>query len=195
MSLLRRFYALKSVYRFGSVGVGPKKRKESAAEHTWSAMILADYFLDILEKNSDRKTRPKLDRLKVYELLLYHDIVEIEAGDLSIHLEEERKNKKASEQAAMNKLIKELPQNMRPKILALFKEFESQNTVEARFARAVDRLDGQLHELDYPDDWKGWGEENLRRYLKNSNYDEFPEIKEMFEEFVVFARENGYFDE
>lgn len=65
----RLFNKLKSVYRFSSVD----NRKESTAEHTWSAMILADFFLT--------KTEIKLDRLKIYELLMYHDVAEIYARD------------------------------------------------------------------------------------------------------------------
>jgi hypothetical protein len=37
---LRKFYQLKHVERTAPVG----ERKESSAEHSWSALILADYF-------------------------------------------------------------------------------------------------------------------------------------------------------
>lgn len=76
---LRKFYHLKNVDRDAVVG----KRKESSAEHSWSTLILADYFLNIMNDKS-------LNRLKVYELLLYHDIVEIESGDIPIHHTEKR---------------------------------------------------------------------------------------------------------
>ena len=38
---LRKIYALKDVARDAQVG----NRKESSAEHTWSTLMLADYFL------------------------------------------------------------------------------------------------------------------------------------------------------
>ena len=79
---LRRLYHLKHVDRFNSV----LKRKESSAEHSWSCLILADYFLNLMK---DRD----IDRLKVYELLLYHDVVEIEAGDIGLLETEKRKDK------------------------------------------------------------------------------------------------------
>lgn len=66
---IRKLYKLKSVYRDSSVG----NRKESSAEHSWSCLMLADYFIE--------KMNLKIDRIKVYELLMYHDLVEIEAGD------------------------------------------------------------------------------------------------------------------
>ncbi|MDO8656853.1 MAG: hypothetical protein Q7K45_06455 [Nanoarchaeota archaeon] len=43
---LRKFYELKNVERTAKVG----SRKESPAEHTWSALILADYFLSTMER-------------------------------------------------------------------------------------------------------------------------------------------------
>ncbi|MFH1637652.1 MAG: HD domain-containing protein [Candidatus Woesearchaeota archaeon] len=180
ISELRKFYQLKSVYREAPVG----DRKESSAEHTWSCLILADYFM----------SKIKLDRLKVYELLLYHDVVEIEAGDIPIHHEAERNNKKEAERKAMEKLKEELPQELRPKLSQLFKEFEESSSTEARFARAIDRIDAVIHELDYKKHWKGWSEAQLRKYNEEAIKD-FPEIKEFFEEVVKFVNKEGYFDQ
>lgn len=78
---VRYFYKLKSVNRHNSQG----SRKESSAEHAWSCLILADYFME--------KVKQKLDRVKVYEMLLYHDVVEIKTGDVNIIDEHKRKNK------------------------------------------------------------------------------------------------------
>ena len=69
---LKRINKLKFVERRNSVG----ERKESPAEHSWSCLIIADYFID--------KIKQKLDKLKVYNLLIYHDLVEIESGDIPI---------------------------------------------------------------------------------------------------------------
>lgn len=179
---LRKFYKLKEVSREAFV----MERKESSAEHTWSCLVLADYFMN--------KMKIKLDRLKVYELLLYHDLVEIEAGDTPIHHEEERKNKKEIELKALKKLVKELPEELRPKLLELFDEFEEENSVEARFAKAIDRIDAVIHELDYKFHWKGWSEAQLRKY-NEAPLQEFPEIKEFFEEIVKFVNKEGYFDQ
>jgi putative hydrolases of HD superfamily len=68
---LREIYKLKQVYRLNSVG----NRKESSAEHTWSCLMLAEFFL---EQHS------KLNKSKVFELILFHDLVEIEAGDTQL---------------------------------------------------------------------------------------------------------------
>lgn len=66
---IRYLYRLKEIERLNSVG----SRRESAAEHSWSCLVLADYFMS--------RSDTGLDRLRVYELLVYHDVIELEAGD------------------------------------------------------------------------------------------------------------------
>lgn len=179
---LRTIYKLKNIERATSVG----KRKESSAEHSWSCMILADYFLN--------KINQKLDRLKVYELLLYHDVVEIEAGDVNLIETEKRKQKQLLEKKAARKLKKELPTHVGVKFVRLFQEFEDSKTVEARFAKAIDALDAMIHELDYKKDWKGWTEEFLRK-TKAPLFQEFPELQEAFEDIMNYLLKERYFEQ
>ncbi len=179
---LRKLYHLKHVERMNSV-LG---RKESSAEHTWSCLILADYFLNQMNE--------KIDRLKVYELLLYHDVVEIEAGDIPIHHVKERENKKEKEQKAFEKVKKDFPPELKEKFTKLFKEFEEQKTKEAKFARAVDRLDALIHEMDYKEDWKGWTEKQVRKFYEEEIKD-FPIIKEAFEKILKYVVEEGYYEQ
>ncbi len=179
---LRKLYRLKNIERSCSVS----GRKESSAEHSWSCLILADYFMS--------KMTVKLDRLKVYELLMDHDVVEIEAGDVCISKEEDRKNKKKKELEAMHILKDNIPEVLSSKFVSLFNEYEERKTLEARFAKAIDALDAEIHELDYKEDWAGWTEEFLRS-KKEKYLEEFPEMKEVFEKTVSFCKENGYFNQ
>ncbi len=180
---IRTFYQLKTIERANSVG----KRKESPAEHSWSCLILADYFLSIMKDKT-------LNRLKVYELLMYHDVVEIEAGDINILEDHKRKDKKEKEIQAAKILQKQLPKALSQKFIDLFNEYEEGKTTEAKFARAIDALDAEIHELDYKDDWKGWTEEFLRK-KKEHLFIDFPELKALFEESVAFCRKEGYFEQ
>ncbi len=179
---LRKLYELKRVYRENSVG----GRKESSAEHSWSTMMLADYFFEAI--------KPDIDRQRVFELLLYHDLVEIESGDVPIHQEEKRKNKKETELKAMKKLKEEIPKEIRQRFEEMFIEFEELKTPEARFAKAVDRMDALIHELDNKEDWKGWDEAMVRKYFEK-HISDYPKIRKMFEELVSFIREEGYFEQ
>ncbi len=179
---LRKFYELKKVYRQNSVG----KRKESSAEHTWSCLILADYFLSIM--------KTKIDRLKVYELLMYHDVVEIYAGDTPIHKKEQKKSQKQRELDSLNRLKHEVPKILKTKFIDLVNEYEENKTKEAKFAKAIDKLDAQMHELDYKKDWKGWTEKLLRELIQY-HFTEFPELNKGFEGLITYAKENGYFNQ
>ena len=179
---LRKFYQLKHVERTGSVGT----RKESSAEHSWSCLILADYFLSMIKE--------KLDRLKVYELLMYHDVVEIEAGDVPIHHVKERENKKEIEKAASHILKEHIPDLLKNKFIKLFEEFEDEETKESKFAKAIDVLDALVHFLDYKEAWKGWTEQMVRNF-HGKKVIHFPETKEAFEKLLEYCDKEGYFSQ
>jgi len=179
---LRLFYKLKNVQRANSVG----DRKESPAEHTWSSLILADYFLNIIDK--------KIDRLKVYELLMYHDVIEIEVGDVSIINVDERVDLEKKEMNAMHSFKNKIPLSMKDKFVNLFTEYQGQKTIESKFAKAIQSLDAKIHEIDYKEDWKGWTEKFLRS-AKEKYFKEFPEMQEMFEKTIAFVKKEGYFDQ
>lgn len=177
----RVFNKLKSVYRANSVDI----RKESSAEHSWSCLLLADFFLTLTDSN--------LDRLRVYELLMYHDVVEIEAGDTPLHLNVDLSQKQVNEFKAAKILTKKLPFTLQEKYFKLFEEFEEQKSLEAKFAKAIDALDSQIHELDYKEDWKGWTKEFLINKKRVFLLD-FPELIVAFDELIVYLEENEYFD-
>lgn len=181
LNKLRNINRLKSVYRENSVG----KRKESSAEHSWSCLIIADYFLGLKNYN--------INPLRVYELLMYHDLVEIEAGDTPLSKKADRNEKAKKEAEAAKRLASCLPDATGKKFIMLFKEFEEGLTIEAKFARAVDALDAQIHEMDYKEDWAGWTEEYLRE-SKEKCFEDFTEMRELFEEIILFFRKNDYFD-
>jgi putative hydrolase of HD superfamily len=178
---LREIYKLKDIYRFNSVG----NRKESTAEHTWSALVLADFFLE---------QYPELDKIHVFELILFHDLVEIEVGDSPLIPDEHREEILQKETDAAKIISRKLPEKFGNKYLKLFEEFQESKTPEAKFAKAVDSFDAELHELDYKDDWKGWTEEFLRK-SKEKYFKDFPEILHAFEETTKHARDNGYFNQ
>ncbi len=184
---LRKFYKLKEVERNSPVG----KRKESSAEHSWSSLILADYFLTLINGKAKKE---KIGRLRVYELLMYHDVVEIETGDICISKVEERKNKQEAEIKAMRKLKEDFPEAIKEKVWDFFVEFEERKTKEARFAKAIDALDAEIHYLDYKKEWKGWTPEMVRDLKPWKLVKEFPELEDAYEKVLKFAHEEGYFD-
>tara|TARA_Y100000310_G_scaffold78020_1_gene74630 strand:- start:34775 stop:35332 length:558 start_codon:yes stop_codon:yes gene_type:complete len=176
---LRKLYQLKHVERVGPVG----KRQESPAEHTWSALILADYFLNIMND-------PTLNRLKIYELIMYHDVVEIECGDVAVDDYEGRKNKVEQEKAAAHLIKEHLPKALGQKFHDLFEEFEAKETPEAKFAKAIDSFDALMHFLDYKSYWGTWSEEKLRRIF--GHLKDVPVVNEAFEKIVEYVKKEEY---
>lgn len=146
---------------------------------------MADFFLSQMEAGTP------LNKLRIYELLMYHDVVEIETGDTPLHPQVQPKSKEA-EAEAMLVLKEKLPDILSKKFECFFKEYEEQKTIESRFAKAIDQLDAEIHELDHKEDWKGWSREFVLE-SKAKYFDEFPELKKAFESVLNYLTENGYF--
>lgn len=152
-------------------GLHVGSRKESTAEHSWSCMLIADVLLDYIEE--------PLDRLKVLEYLLYHDVVEVYAGDAKFNNPEEMKLKKEKEEQAFQKIISLLPDSSRyEKIIT---EYEYRETREAAFAKAIDCIDSCIRNLNDEHAGKQDGfTEALIREKYTPHVSEFPFINELF---------------
>ena len=120
----------KSVYRASYLTDG--SRREGDADHAWHMCL----FAMLLHNESDLE--PDLGR--VLELCLIHDLVEIEAGDTDAHDVEGRKDKHEREERAADELFSLLPEDLGRWLRGLWAEYEEARTPEARFARAMDRL-------------------------------------------------------
>ena len=119
---MREWMRLKQIPRTGWVRSGIKA-PESVAAHSWGMAVLAMELCP-----------PELDKTKVLELCLVHDLPEIIVGDLTPM--DDTSNKVKDEIEAMKILA--------PKWLELFLEYESQETPESKFVKYVDKLDMAL---------------------------------------------------
>jgi putative hydrolases of HD superfamily len=107
-------------------------RRENSAEHSWHLALSARTFAEHAPEGTD------IDR--VTEMLLIHDIVEIDAGDTFLFDQVNTETQDERERAAADRLFPLLPEDQAARARALWDEFEERATPEARFARAVDRL-------------------------------------------------------
>ena len=127
-------------------------RRENDAEHAWHmgimAMILREY------SNED------VDLLKVIEMLLIHDIVEIDAGDTYAYDTEGLKSQAEREAKAAERIFGMLPDDQRDWMFELFHEFEEGNTPEARFARSLDNVQPVMQ--NDASEGKDWQEKGIR---------------------------------
>ncbi|WP_183575842.1 HD domain-containing protein [Mucilaginibacter sp. X5P1] len=115
------------------------ERNENDAEHSWHlavmAIILAEY------------ANEPVDVLKVVKMLLIHDVVEIDAGDIFLYDTTFSHTNTAAEQKAAERIFGLLPTEQAEELIAIWEEFESGETMEAKFARAMDRLEPLLQNI------------------------------------------------
>ena len=125
---------LKSVLRATTLCDG--SRRENSGEHSWHlalyAMVLAD------------QAAPGVDINRVIRMLLIHDLVEIDVGDVPIHsaggLAHASTDTVAAEQRAADRIFGLLPPDQASAFRALWDEFEAAETPDAVFAKSLDRV-------------------------------------------------------
>lgn len=113
------------------------RRQENSAEHSWHLALMAL----VLAEHADEP----IDLLYTLKLVLIHDIVEIDAGDTYAYDPAGPGDKDEREQAAAERIFSLLPPAQATELVALWQEYEAQQTPEARFALALDRLMPMLH--------------------------------------------------
>jgi 5'-deoxynucleotidase YfbR-like HD superfamily hydrolase len=189
------FYKLKQIPRNSSNQYHDEKdevfyrRRETTAEHVFSCLRLADFFLT---------TEPEfanLDRLKSYELLMYHDDVEIVTRDTGISEREKRQYKEQDELDAIPILSQRLPIGLDKKLIECDKEYRAKISEESKFANGVDKWDSLVHEFQYPSDWgpKGFDEKNVRAWFQPT-FQYSPTFMKYFEATINHLESQGYFN-
>ncbi len=107
-------------------------RQETVAEHTWHTTLLAMLLQDTAPNGTDQS--------HVRDLLVVHDLVEVFAGDTVLWDDVPQEDVSGREQAAGERLMALLPEEQRVRLDPLWREFQAQETAEARFARAIDAI-------------------------------------------------------
>lgn len=125
---------LKSVLRATTLVDG--SRPENSGEHSWHlalyAMVLADQAADGVDIN------------RVIRMLILHDLVEIDVGDVPIHSANGQAHASAdtvaAEQKAADRIFGLLPHAQAQAFRTLWDEFEAAETPDAVFAKSLDRV-------------------------------------------------------
>lgn len=111
-------------------------RYENDAEHSWHLALMAM----ILFEHADES----VDILKVIKMVLIHDIVEIDTGDTFIYDTQKAHSNTEEERLAAHRIFGLLPGYQAEELIAIWEEFEAGETQDAKFARAMDRLEPLL---------------------------------------------------
>lgn len=164
----------------------PLPRRENDAEHSFSlaiaAAVLAEY------------SNEPVDVAKVMKMVLVHDAVEIYAGDTYCYDDEGAKTKEAREKAAAEKIFGTLPEEQAAEYRALWDEFERNDTPEARFSNAMDRIQPLL--LNYSREGYSWKEHGVNSSQVRKRFDKVKdgsaELGKMVDDLLDKAIENGF---
>jgi putative hydrolases of HD superfamily len=129
-----------------------QSRFENSAEHSWQLAVQALAL--------SRFAAEPVDLLHVIKMLLLHDIGEIDAGDTFVYAAQEREQHKAAEQQGVCRICAMLPNELNEEFCALWEEFESAETPEAKFANALDRSIPVI--LNLANNGQSWRENGIR---------------------------------
>lgn len=133
MDFLLEVDKIKQIFR--QTYLADKSRKENDAEHSWHAclmaVVLAEYF-------------PEADLLKTIKMMLFHDVVEIYAGDTYCYDSIGNSDKAEREMMSAQKVYGLLPDEQKDELIALWQEFEKGESPEAKFCAILDRVQPTL---------------------------------------------------
>lgn len=147
---------LKKVERTGWVTAIGIENPESVAEHTYMTAVTAMLIGDL----------KKLDTEKMIRMALLHDLAEVLTGDWDQFAKKklgmDLLNKK--EKSAIEMIIKELPENLRPEYSKIWDELIKQKTEEAKLVMETDKLELMFQTLEY--EKEGVDRKKLERFWK-----------------------------
>jgi putative hydrolase of HD superfamily len=135
LAFLRAAERLKSTTRTGYTSAG---QQESVAEHTWRLCLMALVL---------RPGFPEIDFAKLVKMCIIHDLGEAVHGDVSAPEQARRAAagattaKAEQERRDLLELLAPLPAPVRDEITALWDEYEAAQSIEAKLAKGLDKLE------------------------------------------------------
>ncbi|MFF2144024.1 HD family hydrolase [Kitasatospora sp. NPDC058190] len=121
-------------------------RRENDAEHSWHLALMTLVLAEYADE--------PVDPVKALAMVILHDLVEIYAGDTFLYDSAATADQEERERQAADKLFAILPDDQRDHFRAIWDEFEERASAEARFAKAMDRLQPLL--LNYGNQGGTW---------------------------------------
>jgi 5'-deoxynucleotidase YfbR-like HD superfamily hydrolase len=141
--------SLKTVLRRNSITDG--SRRENSGEHSWHLALMALVL-------APHSAQP-VDVGRVVEMLLVHDLVEIDAGDTFVYDTDAREQQQELEQRAADRLFALIPGDAATSLRERWDEFEASESPESKFAHSIDRLAPLL--LNHANRGELWAEHGI----------------------------------
>jgi putative hydrolase of HD superfamily len=141
LDYLHQVEKLKSTLRFSKTKSG---RQESSAEHSWRMALLTYELIELFDL--------KIDTLRCLKLALVHDLPEVITGDFPAYKvatgEIDSNHKKQLTNDAIQQLADFLPDSRSRDLISLIQEFEKQETLEAKFVKAIDKIESLIQYIE-----------------------------------------------
>jgi len=133
---LQYLFRSSEVIRHGLHRDEEQYKTQSVAEHISNIMILCEYFIPLEDSEST------WDRYKIHQMIMWHDLGEIETGDFPTH--EKNEQIEQNEHHAQRVVITQSPSLLRHNIETVLNEYEERQSIESRFVKALDNLEAVL---------------------------------------------------
>jgi putative hydrolases of HD superfamily len=115
-------------------------RQESVAEHTWRVSLMEMLIEPYLTQ--------KVNSAKLLKMIIIHDLVEAEAGDIpafdTMNDRIAKEQKAINERKSIERIRDMLGNALGNELYTLWYEFEEKATYEAKVANALDKLEAQI---------------------------------------------------
>ena len=172
LKFLHKIGKLKETYRFGE---SKTLKGDSSADHSWRLALMTFIIADELKL--------KIDISRAMEIALVHDLAEAITGDIDARLIAQGKitkeKKYQQEKKAMERIKKSLPIKAGKKIYELWQDYEKGGSKEAKFIKALDKIETLTHfigikarnKIDMPELLITYGNKEVKN---------FPQLENMF---------------
>ncbi len=170
---LHQIQKLKKTRRFKD---SPKMPTESVPDHTWRLVLMVILFIDELNL--------EIDELKAIKIAIVHDITESITDDIDFSLVHQGKvtkeEKHKEEVEAIKKIRSMLPKKIGKEVYGLWLEYETAETNEARFIKALDKMETLTTILEAGH--KCYSNPRATTLYATKHIDNYPELKPAYTE-------------
>lgn len=157
-------------------------REYSDAEHSWRLAMLVIFL--------GPKLGSKINIERALRIALIHDLGEMGGGDVPFYIHAFDANAKADkdkqEEETMQALKSEFSE-FGEELFLIWKEYEDQSTIEARFVKALDKLDGRIGIIDDKETQNFSEERRKKATILSKKVDEFCEIDPLLKEIAALS--------
>ena len=131
------------------------ERFENDAEHSWHLALMAPLLKEYIKEDVNIE--------RVINMVIIHDLVEIDAGDTFCYDKEGNLTKREREVKAADRIFNILPKDQAKIIYDLWNEFEEMKTIESKYAACLDRIQPILNNI--ATGGRAWKENNTTKSM------------------------------